>query len=206
MSKHDAFSSYNMSKSGDRAEVNAINRMGQEGFNKIYILKNKSNHGVDIIGTGNFDGQPTLQCVEVKYNKSPTSKYQKMGGKDYVADRLTIAMAVDQCSAYSSKNDSSFMLQAVLCGGGKFVEWKKVNMSAPNMAKDLSEIWFQDASSMHPDEIAALFGDSGVDLSNLPEGKWKIIHRIIREMPDGTLKESEWKGGFPAVTDDEEDE
>lgn len=64
--------------------------MRGEGYTDVVQVQNNSGHGVDVIARNPTTGE--VKCIEVKANSSKLSADQKLGGENYVNDRLNRAI------------------------------------------------------------------------------------------------------------------
>lgn len=135
----DAEGRFDTDKSGDCAELLYLDKMREERFDFVFVLRNVSGNGIDLIGLRLCLSPVLLRFVEVKYNKSRLNKYQKLGGNDFVRDRLTIALNTTLHASYSGKNDKSFLLAPTSGGGGEVCDITMADgaeMILPYLGKD----------------------------------------------------------------------
>lgn len=106
-------------KIGALAEAQAMDKLKQQGFDDVRILKNNSEHGIDIVGRNSSTG--AVKVVEVKANGAGLNNLQSKGGKYYAGEQISRANS----------------------GKG---HWKSTPEGMPGVARELQK-WLRSASS-----------------------------------------------------------
>lgn len=95
---------------GDWAEASvAADRLAQ-GATWVYLIKNASGHGLDLIAVFEADGQRTVEVIEVKFNRSRLSKSQRYGCAGYAEAQLTLALNQTLFARFNAKNDRTLRI------------------------------------------------------------------------------------------------
>jgi hypothetical protein len=76
---------------GAAGEEAVVQRLAEQGYTEVLRIQNNSGHGVDVIARNPSNGH--VRCVEVKANTSRLSEAQRLGGEDFVTDRLDRAVS-----------------------------------------------------------------------------------------------------------------
>lgn len=81
------------------------------GADWIYLIRNASGHGLDLIEVTHHGNRRYLRIIEVKYNRARLSKDQRGGGRNYAEVQLIKAMNQIYFANFSEKNDRTCRLE-----------------------------------------------------------------------------------------------
>jgi Holliday junction resolvase-like predicted endonuclease len=93
------------------AETVVARRYLAAGYD-VLCIKNASDHGIDLCATGLAAyGVRDIVFVEVKAGRARASKYQRLGGEDFVRERLMAVLYTDETGRplpeWNAENDRS---------------------------------------------------------------------------------------------------
>lgn len=192
----DAEGRFDTDKAGDCAELLVLREMHKQKFDFVFVLRNASGNGIDLIGLRLSSSPVILRFVEVKYNTSKLSNYQRMGGNDFVRDRLMIALNATLHASYSGKNDKSFLLART-----HGAEWEVCDITMGEGAEMILPYLEKDSNYLTQDEvdtlIAALKENPKYKPVRKPPSDVLVEYKVVWVIPDGETykcKTQEWSG------------
>ena len=82
----------------------------EAGASRLYVIRNASGHGPDLVGVFELPRIRMIAAVEVKYNRARLSRFQRVGGPSYLQTSLTGVLNPEIVRRFSPRNDRTIVV------------------------------------------------------------------------------------------------